>query len=106
VAIGTATTNKINNQVGKATTRFAKGGFAYDEMTAIVGDNPNSRRDPEMIAPYSKVDDSIKKSIKQSVAGGGSVFIPEVTLRGEDIRIAFNRASENNRALQGKKKWG
>jgi hypothetical protein len=106
VAIGTATTNKINNQVGKATTKFAKGGFAYDEMTAIVGDNPNSRRDPEMIAPYSKVHDSIKKSIKESSAGGGAVFIPEVTLRGEDIRIAFNRASENNSALQGKKKWG
>lgn len=106
VALGTATTNKINNQVGKATTRFAKGGFAYEEMTAIVGDNPNSRRDPEMIAPYSKVHDSIKKSIKESTGGGGAVFIPEVTLRGEDIRIAFNRASENNRALQGKKKWG
>lgn len=105
VALGTATTNKINNQVGKATTRFAKGGFAYEEMTAIVGDNPNSRNDPEMIAPYSKVHDSIKKSIKESAGGGGQVYIADVTIRGEDLRLAFRRAETSNNALTGKNKW-
>lgn len=105
VALGTATTNKINNQVGKATTRFAKGGFAYDEMTAIVGDNPNSRNDPEMIAPYSKVHDSIKRSIKESTGSGGQVFIADVIIQGQDLRLAFKRAGESNNALTGKK-WG
>jgi tape measure domain-containing protein len=104
VAVGQVVTNSVNKSVEKAgATRFAKGGFAYGEMSAIVGDNPGSRFDPEMIAPFSKVDNSIRKSIKESGGGGGMVYIPEVTLRGEDIRIAFNRASENNRALTGRK---
>jgi tape measure domain-containing protein len=99
VALGTLTQNKISRQAGEATTRFAKGGFAYGEMNAIVGDNPNSRFDPEMIAPYSKVDRSIKQSIKESGGGYGGVYIPELKLRGEDLYVAFKRVEANNKAL-------
>ncbi|KQS33974.1 tape measure protein [Dyadobacter sp. Leaf189] len=97
VAAGTLLKNTMNK-----TPRFAKGGFAYEEMTAIVGDNPNARSDPEMIAPYSKVDESIKRSVKQSGAAGSSIFIPELRLRGEDLYVAFKRVESRNKAIFGR----
>lgn len=100
VALGTATSNKINKQVNNSTTRFAKGGFAYSEMNAIVGDNPNSRFDPEMIAPYSKVDKSIKQSIKES-GGGGRMVAGEIKIKGEDLYLVYNTVSERIKNTRG-----
>ncbi|SDE82543.1 hypothetical protein SAMN04487996_107104 [Dyadobacter soli] len=101
IAAGTVLKNKVS-KMGES-TRFAKGGFAYGEMSAIVGDNPNARHDPEMIAPYSKVDKSIEKSIKMhgGGSGGSNVIIPEVRLRGEDLYVAFKRVEKRNKAIFG-----
>lgn len=96
VAAGKVLKNKMSSS---SSPRFAKGGFAYGEMNAIVGDNPNARFDPEMIAPYSKVHNSIVQSVKDS-GGGGNVFIPEMKLRGEDIYISFTRTQKRNKAIQ------
>lgn len=99
-AVGQVLGNSMKSSVNKTTsTRFAKGGFAYGEMNAIVGDNPNSRNDPEMIAPYSKVHDSIRRSINESGSEGGNVFIPEIKLRGEDMYVQFKRVEKRNKAL-------
>lgn len=105
LAIGAGTALKKNvASWGKSTSSsmkaFAKGGFAYSDMVARVGDNRNARFDPEMIAPYSKVDSSIKKSIRET-GGGREVFIPEMTLRGSDIVIAYKRQTRTNMALFG-----
>ena len=35
--------------------KLAKGGLAFGETDATVGDNPNARHDPEVIAPLSKL---------------------------------------------------
>jgi len=35
--------------------RLAKGGIAYSPTTAVIGDNPNARRDPEIVSPLSKL---------------------------------------------------
>jgi len=98
VAAGKVLKNSITKSSSNS-TRFAKGGFAYGEMNAIVGDNPNARFDPEMIAPYSKVHNSIAQSIKEN-GGGGNVYIPEMKLRGEDIYVSFNRVQKRNKAIQ------
>lgn len=96
--IAIAAGKALKNNVSKmgATTRFAKAGMAYREMNAIVGDNQNARFDPEMIAPYSRIDQSIKKSVSE-VGGGGGVIIPEVRLRGQDLIVAFKRAEKSNK---------
>lgn len=99
VALGQVAMNSVKEKSAAAsTTRFAKGGFAYGEMNAIVGDNPNARFDPEMIAPYSKVHNSIKKSIEDT-RGGSGAFIPDVVLRGEDLHLSFKRVEQRNKAL-------
>lgn len=102
VAVGQALNNSVSKSISKTTTtRFAKGGLAYREMPAIVGDNPNARFDPEMIAPYSKIHSSIQKSVKEAGTSSSNVFIPEVKLKGSDIVIAFNRAQASNLNLKG-----
>ncbi|ACT96708.1 hypothetical protein [Dyadobacter fermentans] len=100
IAAGTVLKNKVG-KMGE-TTRFAKGGFAYGEMSAIVGDNPNARHDPEMIAPYSKVDKSIEKSIKMHGGSGGvQVFIPRLEIENDKFYVAFKRSEVKYKALLG-----
>jgi len=103
IAAGKALKNNVADFGSNSTTRFAKGGFAYGEMNAIVGDNPNARFDPEMIAPYSKVHDSIVQSVKDSgMNGGGGWSQTHIELRGDIIRIALERANKKNNSLNGK----
>jgi len=68
------------------TVKLAEGGLVYGPTLATVGDNPNARVDPEVVAPLSKLEAIISKAI-----GGGS---GEVTIRGEDIVIALARANQ------------
>ena len=42
-----------------AIPKLAKGGLAFGETTAIVGDNPNASNDPEVIAPLSKLENML-----------------------------------------------
>ena len=53
--------------------RLAKGGLAYGEVQAIVGDNRNARQDPEVISPLSTLQDMILGAmVQRDIAGGGS----------------------------------
>lgn len=82
------------------TPAFAEGGFAYGDMMARVGDNPQARYDPEMIAPYSKVHDSIKKSVAESgTSGGGEWGLLEVKVRGEDIYHVYQHTDKRKRTI-------
>ena len=45
---------------------FAQGGFVYKDVPVHPGENPNSKFDPEMVAPYSKVSKAMHESIRQS----------------------------------------
>lgn len=101
IALGTAL--KASMQKQTANVRFAKGGMAYGEMQAIVGDNPNARFDPELIAPYSKVDRSIAASIRKHGSAGGNILV-EVSgiVRGNDLEIIVNRVTRRNNYLKGR----
>lgn len=69
---------------------LAKGGLAYGPTSAIVGDNPNARMDPEVIAPLSKLKDMM---------GGGSVQVYG-RISGSDIVLANDRGTRNrNRVI-------
>ena len=35
--------------------RLAKGGLAYDETLAVIGDNPDSAINPEVVAPLNQL---------------------------------------------------
>jgi hypothetical protein len=72
-------------------------------MQAIVGDNNNAWNDPEFIAPYSKLDNSIKKSVKGALprAMGGSEIVAEYSLRGEDIHTVLKRVQVRDSAIFG-----
>lgn len=67
--------------------KLAKGGLAYGETLAIVGDNPNARTDPEVIAPLSKL-----RSYIDGASGGGGGY-SEIFLRGEDLVLAMERTN-------------
>lgn len=61
---------------------LAKGGLAYGETTAIVGDNPRAKVDPEVIAPLSKL---------QNMMGGAREVIVTGKILGEDIYLSNER---------------
>jgi len=71
---------------------LAAGGLAYAPSLAMVGDNPNARLDPEVIAPLSK--------LKAMGIGGGQVEVYGV-LRGEDLLISTERANEQRIRTRG-----
>jgi|GEM_PF-5424787 len=102
VALGQVVSNSVKDKASSSIKRFAKGAMVHRQMTAIVGDNANARVDGEMIAPYSKVDTSIAKSVQEAISksgGGGNIFIPDLVIRGEDLHVSFNRVQARNKAL-------
>ena len=53
--------------------KLAKGGLAYGEVTALVGDNFNARQDPEVISPLSKLKDIMLEAlIQKEIINGGN----------------------------------
>ena len=65
--------------------RLAKGGAAFGETAAIIGDNPNARFDPEVVAPLSKIENMI--SVK-----GGQHLTGTFVVKGPDLLLAINNA--------------
>jgi len=86
VAIGTAIKNGI------ATPKLAEGGLAFGPTIATVGDNRNSRVDPEVIAPLSKL-----KSMMGDMGVGGSL---ETRISGNDLIILLNRSHKGLSRVQ------
>jgi tape measure domain-containing protein len=62
---------------------LAKGGVAFGPSLAMVGDNPNARIDPEVIAPLSKLRDMM----------GGQQIEVYGRISGNDIYISNQRTS-------------
>lgn len=78
---------------GSSQVKLAKGGLAYGETLAVVGDNPNARMDPEVIAPLSKL---------QSMLGnaGGRVEVYG-RLSGQDILLSTEKANRTRSRYRG-----
>lgn len=71
--------------------RLASGGLAYSETLAVVGDNRNARVDPEVIAPLSKL---------KNLIGGGSGYVAEARISGDDLLLLVSRADERLNLLR------
>ena len=69
-------------------------GLAYGETLAVVGDNPNARMDPEVIAPLSKLKNMI------GGAGGGTVTVVG-KLSGQDILLSSEKAGRTRSRYRG-----
>jgi len=71
---------------------LAKGGLAFGETMAIVGDNPNAGTDPEVIAPLSKL---------QGMMGGGGQHVTVTgRISGRDLLLSNDR-TQRARARYG-----
>ena len=86
-----------------ALPRLAKGGLAYGEVQAIVGDNRNARQDPEVISPLSRLQEMITGAMFQrDIAGGGStqpinlrMVLEDGTVFAEAMIDPMNRTAKN-----------
>ena len=71
---------------------LAKGGLAFGETMALVGDNPNAGTDPEVIAPLSKL---------QGMMGGGGQHVTVTgRISGRDLLLSNDR-TQRARARYG-----
>lgn len=61
-------------------TKLAKGGLAYGETIAMVGDNPNAKSDPEVISPLSKLQSMISGVIMSDISRLQTSAISSATL--------------------------
>jgi TP901 family phage tail tape measure protein len=71
--------------------KLANGGLAFGETEAVVGDNPNARHDPEVIAPLSKLKsmlglEKFGSSVRNSSMSNVSIVITGNTI-SEDMDI-------------------
>ena len=72
--------------------KLAEGGLAFGPTMATVGDNRNSRVDPEVIAPLSKL-----KSMMGDMGMGG---VLETRISGNDLIILLNRSQKGLSRIQ------
>lgn len=64
---------------------MAKGGIVSGPTTALIGEYPGARSNPEVVAPLSK--------LKSMIDGGATQG--EFVLRGQDLVVALQRAERN-----------
>lgn len=88
--VGALFKGAINKVTGL--TKLAKGGLAFGPTSAIVGDNPAARTDPEVIAPLSKLKDYLNP--------GGGAMIAEARISGNDLLILVNNAERANNRIR------
>lgn len=74
--------------------KLAKGGLAYGETLAVVGDNPNARMDPEVIAPLSKLQGMLGKANQGAVEVYGRIS-------GQDILLSSEKAGRVRTRYRG-----
>ena len=82
--VGGALLASYGQQLGEGVA-LAKGGLAFGETLATVGDNPGARFDPEVIAPLSKL---------EKMMGGGAVQV-HGRISGNDILLSNARAERD-----------
>lgn len=90
VAAAAIMTALINKNAEKSVPKLAKGGLAFGSTYAMVGDNPNARIDPEVIAPLSK----LQQMMGNSGGGTQNVHITlggELTAKGRDLAYILSK---------------
>lgn len=113
-AAGGLASGLFRGLIGKITPpKLAKGGLAFGETLATVGDNFNAAVDPEVIAPLSTLNDILANTmqsmmpksfaidtskmsqLRNNIQSGGNITIDGVfKLLGPDLVLALNRANQ------------
>ena len=113
VALGTFVKSKAQS-LGQP--KLAKGGLAYGETLATVGDNFNAKVDPEVIAPLSRLQDILGATMQNLMPNtsfdfdtnklnqlranlqpmsGNMEVTGEFRLEGTDLVLAIQRSTSN-----------
>ena len=81
----------VKGAIGKSKgVKLAKGGIAYGETAAVVGDNPGAKFDPEVIAPLSKLQGMLET--RETVGG-------TFRIDGADLVLAYDNAKRKTKAF-------
>lgn len=99
VAAAAVMTALINKNAGDSVPALAAGGLAYGPTYAMVGDNPNARTDPEVIAPLSRLQSMLPTAGAtqqiQITLGG------QLTAKGRDLVYVLGKENFKSEVLGG-----
>lgn len=99
VAAAAVMTALINKNAGDSVPALANGGLAYGPTYAMVGDNPNARTDPEVIAPLSRL-----QSMLPTAGAAQQIQITlggQLTAKGRDLVYVLNKENFKSEVLGG-----
>lgn len=100
VAAAAVMTALINKNAGDSVPALANGGLAYGPTYAMVGDNPNARTDPEVIAPLSRL-----QSMLPTAGAAQQIQITlggQLTAKGRDLVYVLGKENFKSEVLGGK----
>ncbi len=99
VAAAAVMTALINKNAGDSVPALANGGLTYGPTYAMVGDNPNARTDPEVIAPLSRLQAMLPTAGAaqqiQITLGG------QLTAKGRDLVYVLGKENFKSEVLGG-----
>lgn len=99
VAAAAVMTALINKNAGDSVPALANGGLAYGPTYAMVGDNPNARTDPEVIAPLSRL-----QSMLPTAGAAQQIQITlggQLTAKGRDLVYILGKENFKSEVLGG-----
>lgn len=99
VAAAAVMTALINKNAGDSVPALASGGLAYGPTYAMVGDNPNARIDPEVIAPLSRL-----QSMLPTAGAAQQIQITlggQLTAKGRDLVYVLGKENFKSEVLGG-----
>lgn len=97
VAAAAVMTALINKNAGDSVPALANGGLAYGPTYAMVGDNPNARTDPEVIAPLSRL-----QSMLPTAGAAQQIQITlggQLTAKGRDLVYVLGKENFKSKVL-------
>jgi hypothetical protein len=89
VAGSAAITNMLNK--GPKATAFADGGIVSGPTLGLVGEYPNARNNPEVIAPLDKLKGMLK------TGDNSSGFVASTTIQGRDLALIIERYNKDSK---------
>jgi hypothetical protein len=88
VAIGSAI--KSSMKKGPSVPAFAEGGIVSGPTLGLMGEYPNARSNPEVIAPLDKLRGMLKTN-------DSSGFIASTSIQGRDLAIVLERYNKDSK---------
>jgi len=89
--IAGATMVKNSLKEGPKATAFAEGGIVSGPTLGLVGEYPNARNNPEVIAPLDKLKGMLK------TGDNSSGFVASTTIAGRDLAIVLERYNKDSK---------